>query len=71
MTNLTAAYAALGLGFTRTEGREVIVEQETHVALVKHIVNHLLIQFGTKGTGREALGLTTGEDRTSVGHGQG
>ena len=53
MTNLTTAYAALGLSLTSTEWGEVIVEEEAHVALVEHIVNHLLIELGTQRTGRE------------------
>ncbi len=70
VTNLTTAYAALGLGLTRAERGEVIVEQEAHVALVEHIIYHLLIKFRTEGNSRERLCLTTGEDTASMRHGQ-
>ena len=51
VTNLTTAYATLGLGLTRAERWEVIVEQEALIALVEHIVNQLLVEFGTEGDG--------------------
>ena len=71
MTDFTTADATLCLGLTGREGREVVVKEETHVALVQHVVYHLLIKFGTQGGGAQGLGLTTCEDGTSVRHGQG
>jgi hypothetical protein len=53
VTNLTTTYATLSLSLTRTEWGEVIVKEEALIALVEHIVNHLLIEFGTQRTGRE------------------
>ena len=46
------------------------MEEETHVALVEHIVNHLLVELCTEGTCGERLCLATCEDRTSVWHWQ-
>ena len=62
VTYLATACAALRLGLTRREGREVVMEQETLVMLVKHIVNHLLIVFGTQSDRAESLSLTTCEE---------
>ena len=70
MTYLSATHSTLCLGLTGAEWREVIVQQEAHVALLQHIINHLLIQFGAQRTGRKALCLTTCKDRASVRHGQ-
>ena len=49
VTNLTTAYAALSLGLACTERREVIVKQELHIALVKHVIDELLVKFRTEG----------------------
>ena len=62
MTNLTTTYAALSLGLTRTERWEVIVQQETLITVLQHIVNEFLIKFRTQGTGAQRLRLTTGKD---------
>ena len=70
VTDLAAAYATLGLGLTGTEWREVIVKEEAHVALVEHIVHHLLIELCSECTGSKRLCLTTCEDRTSMRHRQ-
>ena len=48
VTNLTTTYTALSLGLTCGEGGEVVVKEETHVALVEYIVHQFLIQFGTQ-----------------------
>ena len=50
VTDLTTAYATLGLGLTCTERGEVIVQQELHVAMLQHIVNELLVELRTEGT---------------------
>ncbi len=63
---LAAAYAALCLSLACTERREVIVEEEAHVAPVKHIVNELLVKLGAEGDGCQRLCLATGEDGASV-----
>ena len=70
VANLAAAYATLCLGLAGTERWEVIVKDETHVALVEHVVHHFLVELGAKRTGSERLCLTTGEDRASVWHWQ-
>ena len=51
VTDLTTANATLGLGLTRTEWGEVIVQQELHVSMLQHIVNELLVEFRTESTG--------------------
>ena len=53
VTNLTTAYAALGLGLTCAERGEVIVEQELHIAALQHIVDELLVKLGAESTSRE------------------
>ena len=70
MAYLAASYASLSLSLARTERREVIVEKEALVALVEHVVNHLLVEFCSESTCSEALSLATCEDRASVRHGQ-
>ena len=71
MTDFATAYATLSLGFASGEGREVIVEEETHVTLVEHIVHEFLIELRTERSGCQSLGLTAGEDGRTVRHGQG
>ena len=68
MADLTTSYTALGLGLTRAERREVVVEEETLVRLVEHVVHQFLIQLRAQRTGAEALRLSTGEDGRSVRH---
>ena len=70
VADLTAAYAALCLGLTGAERREVIVEEETLVALLQYVVDHLLVHLRAEGAGRERHGFATLEERTSVGHRQ-
>ena len=71
MSDFATSDAALGLGLTGGEGREVVVEEELHVALVEDIVHHLLVEFGAESGGGEALCLTACEDGRTVRHGQG
>ena len=70
VTNLTTSYAALSLSLTGAEGREVVVEKELHIALVEYVVDKFLVEFRSEGASRKALRLATGEDGTSVRHGQ-
>ena len=70
VTDLTTAYAALSLSLACAERREVVVEEETLVAALEHVVNELLVHLCAERTGREALCLATGEDGASVRHGQ-
>ena len=70
MAYLAAAYTTLCLGLASTEWREIIVEEETHVALVENIVNHLLVHLVAQGHCRQGLCLATGEDRRTVWHRQ-
>ena len=70
MTYLTTAYTALSLGLACRERREIVMQQETHIALVQHIVHHLLVQLGTQCCSRQGLSLTTGKDSTSMRHWQ-
>ena len=70
VTDFTTADTTLCLGLTGREGREVVVQQEAHVALVQHVVHHLLVKLGAKCGCAQRLSLTTGEDSTSVRHGQ-
>ena len=67
VTDFTTAHAALRLGLSRGERREVIVQQETHLALVEYFVDNLLVQLRTERTGRKRLGLATRKDGRSVG----
>ena len=53
VTNLTTTYTTLGLSLTRTEWGEIIVEKEALIAALQHIVNELLVEFRTKGTGAQ------------------
>ena len=69
VTDLTTAYATLGLGFAGREGREVIVEQEAFATLVDDIVDNLLVKLCAESDCRERLGLATGEYCRSVGAG--
>ena len=70
MSYLAASHAALCLGLAGAEGREVVVQQESHVALVEHVVHQFLIQFGAQCHRGEALCLAACEDGASVRHGQ-
>ena len=47
MTDFAATYATLSLGFTCREWGEVIMQQETLIALVQDIVYHFLVKFGS------------------------
>ena len=66
MTDFTTAYAALSFSFAGREGGEVVVEQEAVATLVEHVVENLLVEFGTEGNGGQGLRLTTGEHGRSV-----
>ena len=46
------------------------MQEEAHVALVQHVVHHLLVKLGTKCGCAQRLSLATCEDSTSVRHGQ-
>ncbi len=70
VTDLTTSHATLCLGLACGEGREVIVQQETLLALVQHIVHNLLVERGAEGGCHQGLGLATGEDSGSVRAGQ-
>ena len=61
VTDLTTTQAALSLGLTCAERREVVVEQETLVVLIQHVIYHLLIILGTQCNRAQSLCLTTGE----------
>ena len=62
MSNLTTSYAALRLGLTCCERREVVVEHELLVVLDEDLVGLLHIHLGSEGDGRKGLGFTAGED---------
>ena len=47
------------------------MEEEAHVALVQHIVYHLLVHLCAQGGGAQRLGFTTGKDGRTVRSGQG
>ena len=47
------------------------MEEEAHVALVEHVVDHFLVEFRAECGGGESLCFATGEDGRSVGHGKG
>ena len=66
VTDFTTTYTALSASFTGREGREVIVKEEAHVALIEYIVHHLFVKFRTEGCGRKALCFTTSEDSATV-----
>ena len=70
VTDLTTTDATLSLSLSRTERWEVIMQQETLVALVEHVIHEFLIELGTQGDRCQRLCLTTGEDRASMRHGQ-
>jgi hypothetical protein len=53
VTNLTTTYAALSLGLTCAERREVIVKEETLIAMLQHIVNEFLVKFRAERTGTQ------------------
>ena len=71
VADFAAANAALCLCLAGGEGREVVVQEEAHVALVEHVVHHLLIELRAERTGREALRFAAREDRRTVRAGQG
>ena len=67
---LTTSHTALRLCLAGAERREVVVQQETLIALVEHIVHQFLVEFSSKRTCGETLCLAAGEYRASVRHWQ-
>ena len=66
VTDFTTAHTTLRLRLARRERREVIVQQETLLAMNEHLIDQLLVLLRTQGTSRQGLRLTTGEDSRSV-----
>ena len=61
VTNLAAAHATGSTCLASREAGEVIVEQETLVLVLEHIVDEFLVEFCTKGNCSESLSLTASE----------
>ena len=70
VTDFTTANATLCFGFAGGEGREVVVKEEAHVALVQHVVHHLFVEFGAEGGSGERLSFAASEDGRTVRHGE-
>ena len=62
VTDFATTYAALSTSFTCREGREVVVKEEAHVALVQHIVHHLFVELRAEGGCGQTLRFATCED---------
>ncbi len=61
MTYLTTANTSLGLGLSRGERREVIVEDELLGLLYENLVHLLFVHLCSERDGGKRLCLTTGE----------
>ena len=67
---LAATHTPLCLSLSCAERREVVVQQETLVSAVEHVVNEFLVELRSQCTCGEALCLSTCEDGASVRHRQ-
>ena len=62
MTYLTASCSSLCFCLACAEWREVIVQEETHVAMVKNIIHQFFVQFCAQCDCTQSLGFSTGKD---------
>ena len=66
MTDFTASHTTCSFRFTGRERREVIVKQETLLALSQNLIENLLIELGAESDCSKSLSLATGEHCRSV-----
>ena len=66
VTYFTTAYATLCLCLAGGEGGEVVMQKETLLALVEHVVEYLLVELCAEGHCCKSLCLATGEYSRSM-----